>query len=275
MWTITGFADEVSDDFAAQLDLMGQLGVRFIELRSAWGTRVLDLTDAELRRVKTMLDDAGIAVSALGTDLGKISVNDDFGPHVDRCRRAMDVASYLETDALRGFSFFIPDGDDPDRHRDLVVDRLGQFVALAEDAGLRYLHENENQIYGDQPQRCADLAAQLGRHGFGLIFDPANYVQCGVRPVSEAYPVVRDHTVYVHIKDARFSDGSVCPAGHGDGELPELLAALGADGYDGFFSIEPHLGAHDAFGGRSGPQLWTTAHSALIDLLRSSGPSWA
>ncbi len=187
----------------------------------------------------------------------------------------MDVADYLETDALRGFSFFIPEGDDPDTHRDLVVDRLGQLVSLADDAGLRYLHENEKDIFGDAPQRCAWLASQLSPHAFRLIFDPANYVQCGVRPVSEAYPVVRDATVYVHVKDARFVDGSVCPTGQGDGEWPALLDALAADGYDGFFSIEPHLGAHDAFGGQSGPALWTTAHSALIDLFRSSGRRWA
>lgn len=274
MWTITGFADEVATDFAAQLDAMGALGVRFIELRSAWGTRVLDLSDAQVRQVKTMLDDAGIAVSALGTDLGKISVTDDFGPHLDRMRRAADVAFFLETTDLRGFSFFIPPGDDPAQHRGLVGDRLAQLVQIAHDEGIRYLHENEKGIYGDTPQRCAELAAQLSPHAFRLILDPANYVQCGVRPLEEAYPLVREATVYLHAKDA-LADGTVCPVGHGDGQWPELLATLQADGYDGFISVEPHLGAHDAFGGHSGPELWATAHRALIGQLDQAGIPWA
>lgn len=270
MWTITGFADEVADDFAAQLEWMTRLGIRFIELRSAWGKRVLDLDDAELRRVKLMLDDAGIAVSALGTDLGKISIADDFGVHLERARRAVDVAWYLETGDLRGFSFFMPAGDDPAVHRSAVIDRLGQMTTLGQDAKIRYLHENEKQVYGDLPERCADLASQLDPNGFRLIFDAANYVQCGVQPVTQAYPLVREATVYIHAKDASTS-GLVRPVGQGDGQWPELIQALQADGYDGFISVEPHLADHDAFGGHSGPELWALAHSALIHLLHRAG----
>lgn len=47
-----------------------------------------------------------------------------------------------------------------------------------------------------------------------------------------------------------------CPSGEGDGQFRELLAALQETGFDGFFSIEPHLGDFDAFGGLCGPDLW-------------------
>lgn len=275
MWTISGFADEVSDDFQQQLTHLLDLGVRFIDLRSVSGIRVLDLSDAQLRRVRAMLDEAGVAVACLATDLGKIGINDDFAPHLDRVRRAVEVAWFLETSDLRGFSFFIPDGDDPAAHRAQVIDRLGEMVDLTLEAGLRYLHENEKQIYGDLPQRCLELADQLDPDGFRLIFDPANYVQCGVRPVDEAYPIVREATVHVHIKDADAADGSVRPAGQGDGQLPELIRALLADDYDGFLSLEPHLGSHHAFGGSSGPELWTSAHRALVDLLRAESIDFA
>ncbi|MGI5952353.1 MAG: sugar phosphate isomerase/epimerase family protein [Brooklawnia sp.] len=275
MWTITGFADEVSDDFAVQLETMDTLGVRFIELRSAWGVRVLDLSDVQLCQAKSMLDDAGIGVSALGTDLGKIGIDEDFGPHLERARRAIDVAWYLETADLRGFSFFMPPGADPDQYRGAVVDRLGQLVELAGQADIRYLHENEKQIFGDSPERCAELSEHFDGSSFGLILDPANYVQCGFRPFGQAYPLVGGATVYVHVKDAHLADGQVCPPGQGDAELPELIEALVADDYDGFFSIEPHLGEHDAFGGRSGPDLWQLAHRSFVELLDQAGLTYA
>lgn len=82
-----------------------QRGIRFTELRSAWGVRVCDLNDTQVHRIKQMLDDSGIAVSALGTDLGKIRLDDDFGAQLDRARRAADIAWYLETSDVRGFSF--------------------------------------------------------------------------------------------------------------------------------------------------------------------------
>ena len=52
------------------------------------------------------------------------------------------------------------------------------------------------------------------------------------------------------------------------------MAALAADGYDGFFSIEPHLGDFDAFGGLCGPDLWTTAYDAITGIFREQGISW-
>ena len=36
--------------------------------------------------------------------------------------------------------------------------------------------------------------------------------------------------------------GEVVPAGEGDGQVRETVKALAADGFDGFFSMEPHLG---------------------------------
>ena len=114
---------------------------------------------------------------------------------------------------------------------------------------------------------------------YRAIFDPANYVQCGVKPFDEAYPIVRELTDYVHCKDALAPTGAsdlgkVVPSGEGDGQFRELLAALQETGFDGFFSIEPHLGDFDAFGGLCGPDLWTTAHTAITGLFGHLGVQW-
>ncbi|MDO5495289.1 MAG: sugar phosphate isomerase/epimerase family protein [bacterium] len=272
MWTLTGFADEVSHDFAEQLALMQKLGLTHIEMRSAWATKVLDLSPVQRKEAKQMLDDAGIALSAVGSDLGKIQITDPFPQHLDRAKHGMDVAHEFGTLNMRTFSFFMPeDSTDYSAHRTEVMDRLGQMVEVARDAGVLFLHENEKDIYGDTPERCVDLIQTLGDENLALTFDPANYVQCGVKPADEALPKVLEWTRYVHIKDARSSDSQVVPAGEGDGQVPEVLAALRDSGYDGFLSIEPHLGDFDAFGGLCGPDLWTDAHTALTGILRDLG----
>jgi sugar phosphate isomerase/epimerase len=84
--------------------------------------------------------------------------------------------------------------------------------------------------------------------------------------------MLRPHLAYVQIKDALFDSGTAVPAGRGDGQLPEIVRALSDDGYDGFLSLEPHLGmAHPLF---SGPELFTQAHRALTSLLQSEGISY-
>lgn len=278
-WTLTGFADEISHDLGEQIDLLTRLGIRHVEFRSAWGTKVLDLTPGQLDEAKAMLDAAGITLSSVGSDLGKIQVTDPFDAHLERAAHAIDVATFFGAPYIRIFSFFIPEGDDPATHRDEVLRRTRAMVDLAEAGGVTLLHENEKHIYGDTPERVVDLLTTIDSPRYRAIFDPANYVQCDVRPFDEAYPLVRRFTDYVHVKDASATElvdglNKVLPAGEGDGQFRELLAALRADGYDGFFSLEPHLGDFTAFGGLCGPDLWTTAHTALTGLFREQGVAW-
>ena len=275
MITLTGFADEVSKELSEQIALMNELGIRNIEMRSAWGTKVLDLDEAQLKEAKSMLRDAGIKLSAVGSDLGKIQIDDPFEDHLKRAEHAMDVCEFMECANLRTFSFFMPEGEDYGQYRDEVLRRLEPMVKLAEKAGVTFLHENEKDIFGDIPERCVDLVTSLNSESFSLTFDPANYVQCGIKPADEALPQVQQYTSYVHIKDAKSSDSSVVPAGEGDGQVSQVIKTLVDGGYSGFLSIEPHLGDFDAFGGLCGPDLWTSAHTALVTILNELGLEYA
>ena len=187
----------------------------------------------------------------------------------------MDVCEFFECPRLRTFSFFMPEGEDFGQYRDEVLRRLEQMVKIAEKAGVTFLHENEKDIFGDTPERCVDLVTTLDSGSFRLTFDPANYVQCGIKPADEALPLVQRYTDYVHIKDSLASDHSVVPAGEGDGQVSQVIQTLVKGGYDGFLSIEPHLGDFDAFGGLCGPDLWTKAHTALVTILDDLGLEYA
>lgn len=280
MWTISGFADEISVDLDEQIALLTKLNIKFVEFRSAWGTKVLDLTEEELTTAKAKLDEAGIRLSSVGSDLGKILITDPFEEHLERTRHGVEVARFFGAKYIRMFSFFIPEGEDAGQYRDEVLRRTREMVALAEAGGVTLLHENEKGVYGDTPQRVVDLMSSIDSPSYRSIFDPANYVQSGAKPVDEAYPLVKEWVDYIHVKDvtiptAEHPIGVITPAGQGDGQFQELFAALKADGFDGFISIEPHLGDFDEFGGLCGPDLWTDAHTALIDLFTQTDVEWA
>jgi sugar phosphate isomerase/epimerase len=78
----------------------------------------------------------------------------------------------------------------------------------------------------------------------------------------------------MHIKDALYSTGGVVPPGQGDGHVKEVLHALYWKGYQGFVSLEPHLGKFegladlelDDFGAdlpEGGPKMFAVAATAL------------
>jgi sugar phosphate isomerase/epimerase len=270
-WTLTGFADEAGPDLAEQIALFSELGLTALDLRSAWGTNVISMSEAQITEAKALLDGAGIAVSSVASPIGKISITGDFDRHLAKAEHAAHLARVLDTPYVRVFSFFIPAGDDPDTHRDEVLRRMAALAEVAERHDVVFVHENEKDIYGDIPRRCLDIVESVGSPHLRLAFDPANYVQCGVRPFTDAYPLVRPYVDYMHIKDAVFGSGDVRVAGEGDGEVREIIRALRADGFSGYFSIEPHLGSFDAFGGQCGPDLWRRAHEGFVAMLRDEG----
>ena len=114
-----------------------------------------------------------------------------------------------------------------------------------------------------------------GAH-FKAVFDFANFVQAR-QDTLEAYELLKPYIAYIHVKDARWEDGSVVPAGFGDGNVELILKRLKETGYGGYLSLEPHLSEFVGFsalekggkpGGKlSGEEAFTLAHDSLLKLL--------
>lgn len=272
--TLSGFADEISADLDEQLAVLAAQSISHLELRSAWSVNVADLDEAQVARIRRALAGAGVAVSAIGSPIGKIDVDAPLAPELDRLRRIADIAAGLGTSLVRVFSFFLPPGRPPEEFRGPVLDRMAALAGIAEERGLVLAHENEKKIYGDVPQRCADLITTVGSPALRATFDAANFVQCGVAPHTEAYPLLAPYLEYLQVKDALAATGEVVPAGQGDGQVRLTLAALAEAGFAGFASLEPHLAVAGRFGGFSGPEDFTRAADALKGLLAQVGMTW-
>ena len=275
MWTLSGFSDEISPDPREQCQVASGLGLKYVEIRSAWNVNILDLDADQLATLQQTLKEFDLSVSSVGSPIGKIRIDEDFEPHLERMRHAAEVARELGAPYIRIFSFFIAEGDDPDAHRDEVLRRMRALADVAEEYDVVLLHENEKEIYGDIPRRCLDIVTTVDSPKLRLAWDAANFVQVGVRPFTEGYAQLRPYVDYVQIKDARLADASVVVAGAGDGEVVETMRALRADGFDGFFSLEPHLADYNATGGFSGAELWTSAWKAFTDILKAEGIEYA
>ena len=270
MWTLSGFADEIDDDFETQCRVVRELGLGFIEFRSAWGTNVLDLTEEQLAEVQRLLAQYELKVSSIGSPIGKIFIDEPFPAHLERTRHAVEIAQRFEAPFIRVFSFFIREGQDPDAYRDEVISRMRAIADVAAAGGVVLVHENEKDIFGDIPRRCQDIIESVNSPALRATWDPANFVQVGVgRPFDEGWKLLRPYIVYMQIKDALTATQEVVTAGRGDGQVAETIAALHAEGFDGFFSLEPHLGSAHSLGGFSGPELWKSAHRDFTDMLKA------
>jgi 3-dehydroshikimate dehydratase len=269
---LTGFADEISSDLDKQIAVLQGEEIHYLEFRSAWNKNVLKLSDDELQQVKEELKHHQIRVSAIGSPIGKIGIKEDFEAHLLQLDRAIYVAKLFDTKYVRIFSFFMPEGENPAGYREEVMRRMTAMVRQAEEAGVMLLLENESGMYGDVPGRCLDVLQTCGSPNLRLAFDPGNLVQCGVKPVSEAYGELRSHIEYVHVKDVL--DGKETPAGKGDGELRELIRHLRNSGYNGFLSLEPHLVYSGMYPDQTPEELFIIASRALKEILTEADQPW-
>ena len=249
-WRLSAFGDEVAAGPAEQATALRDLGIRHVEVRSAWSVNVVDLGSERLDRLARELAAAGIGVSAIASPVGKSELGADFEAETARLEAALDAAERLGSQLVRVFSFYVRGRHDSTR--DEVLRRLDRLTGRAEARGATLVHENESFIYGDTPERCLELVEAIGSPAFKIAFDPANFVQVGAAPFTRAWPLLARHVVHFHVKDAvAIPDeatpealmASVRPAGEGQGQLRELLGELETTRYSGFLTLEPHLQA--------------------------------
>ena len=241
----SGFADEISPDFDEQLKLLNELGIKYLELRGAYGKNVSEFSDEMIDRLSEKLEKSGIGVSAIGSPVGKYDITEDYSIQLERFCRIIDIAKKMKTRYIRIFSYFMKPCDF-EKYKDEVIRRLFGFVKIAENEDIVLLHENEKDIFGENAENCKYIFDNIKSPNLKGIFDPANFVQCGVDTL-KAFELLKEHIVYMHIKDA-LPNGEVVPAGMGIGHLPEIFGRLNADGYEGFVSLEPHLGFFNGLG---------------------------
>ncbi len=275
MIRLSAFADEISPDLDEQVAVLRAEGIGHLDLRGVWNTNVLDLSDAQVQEIKRALAAGGLAVAAIGSPLGKTPIDAPFDAELRRLDRAITLAHAFETPYIRIFSFYPPQaGTDLAPYAGEVRARLKEMTARAATAGVILSHENEKDIYGETIARCVDLLNAVDDPHFGVVLDPANFVQCNQTPFPDAYDALHGRLCYVHVKDVDAA-GRVVAAGEGVSHWPELLDRLRADGYDGVLALEPHLAAAGQFQGFSGPGLFRHAARSLKGLLDTMGWTYA
>ena len=241
---IYAFADEASANVDRQIEAMQRNGLNGLEIRNVDGTNVSDISLGKAAEVREKLDANGLSVWSVGSPMGKTDIDGDFDADIEKFKHTLEIAHALNSENIRIFSFYIPHGKDAAEYKNKVIDRLGRFSEIAVGSGVTLCHENEKGIYGDTAERCLDILEALPE--IKGIFDPANFVQCGVDTL-KAWDMLGKYIKYMHIKDA-MADGSVVPAGFGDGNVREIVRMYVENGGTAF-TLEPHLAVFDGLSG--------------------------
>jgi sugar phosphate isomerase/epimerase len=274
MAKLSAFADEVTEDFRAQVEFLAKEKVGYIEPRFIDRKNIMDLSQGELAEARSMIRDHGLKVSAIGSPIGKVRLDEPFEPHLDKFKHAVELAQYFDTPFIRMFSYYAPEGEDIDSYRDQVLERMQAKIQVLQGVDVTMVHENEAHIYGHSAENCVDLVKAIDSPKLRLAYDPANFVwgEKMTNNVEVCWPVMKPYVVHIHIKDWKLGSKDVGSVpGEGDGQIKELLGELAKMDYDGCMTMEPHLKTGGQFGGSTGPELFAKAVAAVRELAAHVG----
>jgi sugar phosphate isomerase/epimerase len=273
MAKLSAFADEVTESLLQQAKYLSAEHIDFIEIRFVDKKNIMDLTKHELNEAKKILNGYGIKVSAIGSPIGKVRLDEPFQGHLDKFKHAVDLALFFQSPFIRMFSYYPPEGRNIADYRGEVIDRMYEKVEIIRDADVIMVHENEANIYGHTAENCVDLVKTVDSPKLKLAYDPANFVwgEKITDNIETCWPLMKPYVVHVHIKDWKLGADIGSVPGEGDGQIKELLAELAAIDYDGFLTMEPHLKVGGQFGGSTGSELFSIATDAVRELAAEVG----
>lgn len=260
----TGFADEAGNTIEIQIKATLALGWKHIESRSINNINITDISDHEFDHVCEKLEENHVKINCFGSAIANWSKDPrdeaGFQENVASLHRAISRMQHLGTCYLRGMSFKIVkdvEPDSPDIEK-LIIEKLSLLVKICEESGIIYLHENCMNYGGLSHVHTLRLLDKIHSPNFKLVFDTGNPVgtdnHIGIPPYKkqsswEFYSNVREFIEYVHIKDCIYikETDQIFPElnftfpGEGNGDVRKIVNDLLKTGYDGGFSIEPHL----------------------------------
>ena len=252
----------ITDEFSPVLDeaipLMQEIGMAAAELRVIDGKNILDLSNDELRRTKESLDTAGLQTISIASPLLKCVLPN--GPALDQrfqhdafaskhtfedqpklTERAFEVAKFFGARIIRVFSFWRTVR--PELCFDEIVRALDHLSKLARPEGLIIGLENEHACNIGTAAETLQVLNSVANPNLKVVWDPANAMVAGEKPFPEGYGLLpRERIAHVHAKDCHMeSDKPVWgPLGTRSVPWKEQIAALLADGYKGYISLETH-----------------------------------
>ncbi len=244
----SGISDEAGQSIGAQVKAHRELGWSHMELRCVDGVNFTQVPDAVFALVCETLAEAGMQVSCFSSAIANWArpITTDPQVDIDDLARAVPRMHKLGTPFIRVMSY--PNDKNhplPEREwRNESIRRMKTLAKMAEDGGVILAHENCSGWGGLSAENSNILLGEVGSPALKVVFDTGNPVTYE-QDSWEYYRAVYDSIVYVHIKDAKRINGEdhYTYCGEGDGYVREIVTDLLQSGYDGGFSIEPHLAA--------------------------------
>ena len=210
-----------------------QYGYQGIEFRVEWGHQhgvELGATPQQLRTVRQLLADNGIAASCIATSCKFNSPDREAHlPQRETLRKYIALAADIGAPYIRTFSDSVPEDDA--QARDHILSLAAESYASVDDwakqHGIEVLVETHTNMRGHWARQILD---QAQADNLQVLWHIGHHVSRG-QSVDDAYQYIRGHVRHLHFNALPGKDTT-------DADNRRTFELLAPDGFEGFFSVE-------------------------------------
>ena len=255
---IAAITDEFSPDLETALQPMQEIGMDAVELRVVFGKNIMDLSEDELHLVQEMTAARGMKVLSIASPLLKcvlpgggdidtrfqqdiFASKHTFEDQPRLTEHAFYIAKKLGARIVRVFSYWRT--VDPEKCFEGVCAALQGLAEKAAAHDLIIGLENEHACNIGTARETARVLERIQHPSLMVVWDPANAMVGGENPFPHGYGLLPPkRIVHVHAKDCHMEGHKPVwgPLGTRHVDWKGQIAALLADGYPGYISLETH-----------------------------------
>jgi len=232
------------EDTIRELARIGYDGVE-IAVNPGWSGHVDDLDAADRRRIRRVLNETGVELSALVSGhRNQVAEPAEYEQGKQRYLRELDLALEWARPGLTPSMDVAVGGTSAqwEELKHLIVERVGETVALAASRQIVVALEPHVGQAIDQPEKMLWVIEQVGSRYCRVNFDISHFEVQGI-PMEHSIPLMAPHTEHVHIKDERglAPNHEFLIPGEGEFDYVKYLELMQKHGYRGHISPEISL----------------------------------
>lgn len=232
------------DETIRQLDRIGYDGVE-IAVNAGWTGDVDGLDAAARARIRRLLDDTGIELSALVSGhRDQVAETAAYERGKERYRRELDLAlEWARPGLIPAMDVAVGGTSDQwEQLKDLIVERVAETVAISAERNVVVALEPHSGQAVDTPARMLYVIEQVDSPFCRINFDISHFDVYGI-PIEESIRLMAPYTAHTHIKDERglFPNHEFLIPGEGGFDYATYLRLMHQYEYRGHVSPEISL----------------------------------
>ncbi len=227
-----------------QVEIVREAGYASMALVSGptFGLDALTADGAERKRIRRLLDDAGLELSAVCGHATQLDPDPEKrAANAERIRATIDLAADLAgpegPPCVVSMGYGTPETYEQDR--ELIAERFGELAEYAVKRGIVIALEPHVGQAFDQPEKVVWLMDRINSPGYRANLDNSHF-ECMGRDLDEYLPLLIPYSVHTELKDQRgiYPNHEYLVPGEGDFDYARYLSAMQKAGYSGYVTIE-------------------------------------